>query len=399
MEDNMRQRRFILGLLFLMVVSPASWASADIVTLPNPDPLITGQNGDFYAYSYPILEAFGLITRHPTSLYFWDSSPGKIFNDLVIYTGVTGGDVTGANVIDNNIRYNTTLGYTFLCSSASGGQNDLNNCVDKSFQAPNASATFDMTSSNEPPNDSPDNPNPWGPQDVQGTWDIKLAKLIEYLTLDNVFFHPVFQLNQNEENANNATDQDMWGWGIVKITGANVPTIYYEFAGPTRTPNTVPPWNDPTDGNDGYVSDGLLNGGDPNLLDNGSWGGPNNPGEFVFGAGQVCLDAVGNNVPCNDPTKVFGPFNHNLGANEFAYGIVSFDLNAFLDKCKAGDAACAGYDTFSVDFKLRELFNGYEQLVIQRGLIGTVPEPGPVFLLGTALLGLGLAAWRRSRRK
>src|SRR5574341_817802 len=180
----MRQRRLIFGLALLIAVSPASWASADIVTLPNPDPLITGQNGDFYAYSYPILEAFGLITRHPTSLYFWDSSPGKIFNDLVIYTGVTGGDVTGANVIDNNIRYNTTLGYTFLCSSASGGQNDLNNCVDKSFQAPNASATFDMTSSNEPPNDSPDNPNPWGPQDVQGTWDIKLAKLIEYLPLD-----------------------------------------------------------------------------------------------------------------------------------------------------------------------------------------------------------------------
>lgn len=336
------------------------------ITLPTADQFNTGQNGDFFAYSFNILNYF-YGTPIPSS------TPGAIKDDLVLYTGASGGPLNNNN--DPSI----------------GGN------VDNPFAAPSGAGTtkFDFSIETDP------TPN-WGPGDRSHTWDISLPSLKTFLTVDGQTLSPILLFQQNQENSGGATNQDIFGWGAVTLwnsqTGSYDTGLKFEFAGPTRTGAS---WNTPYTGNGictGANCDPTNSASDPiNFTHSNSAAN----GEFTFGAGQECLDAAGNQVACNSPLKVYpagnGVFNNNLGANQFAYAFVSFKLNNELAACLA-NGPCP-YDTLSVDLKLRNLTDGFEQLVIRAGSIDVVPEPATLLLLGLGLVGLAGVGMRRKFKR
>ena len=124
----------------------------------------------------------------------------------------------------------------------------------------------------------------------------------------------------------------------------------------------------------------------------------------MISGGQVCLNAGGNVVQCNDPS-VADVLNHNLGANQAAYAVASEELDQELNSWWNGGLGYGSdYDVISVDFRMgcnpqyltsctngQMIDNGYEQLFIVAGLHQPqqdVPEPGALALLGIGLLSL-----------
>ncbi|MCK4623185.1 MAG: PEP-CTERM sorting domain-containing protein [Desulfuromonadales bacterium] len=115
------------------------------------------------------------------------------------------------------------------------------------------------------------------------------------------------------------------------------------------------------------------------------------PTDYVLSGGQLCLDGAGSLVDCGDVAAV-ETINHNLGANQAVYALVSPELNDFI---RSWDNSSA-YDTLSLDIRLRDLNDGYEQIFIQT--VTVIPEPSTLLLLGGGLVGLGFWSRRKDRK-
>lgn len=193
------------------------------------------------------------------------------------------------------------------------------------------------------------------PGNQTGTWDSSIAAFKTFLKGTD----PIFFFNNNDTNK----AQDLLAWARLSLrssTGA-VSAINFDFTNNGGTGGI--PGGDVTK----FASTGL----EPVAAD------------YVLSGGQVTLPGIKK------------PFNHNLGANQAAYAIISPELNEFLATWNPNSQ----YDVLSIDLRLKDIDNGYEQLFIVPGDYTPVPEPGTMMLLGMGMLGLAVYGKRRLNSK
>ena len=341
---------------------------------------------DAKSYSLPVLGVLYNIGQtgssgdsiQPGNPYYVNSTPGAIKDLIVIGTGADGSPVnTNFAGMDNAYSTpNSPAGQPFKDPFFSTG----------TTADPDQVAAFVGDGAN--------------------TWDMRMDAFSAYLKGET----PIFLFNNNQVNSGASTNQSLAAWMSI--------TLYDEQgSSPTKTLY----FRNRTDGSDtpgqyALVSEGgggVLNGtvGEGSTgLDalNGPVSGTNASTDYVLSGGALCYDANLTVVSCTSPTKVGGPINHNLGANQAVYALVFDELNDIL-----GQAGFGGYDYLSIDLRLgcdlpavrgdqdpncvgRSLNNGYEQLFIATAESTTnVPEPGTLALLGAALGGIALARRRK----
>jgi hypothetical protein len=279
------------------------------------------------------------------------SSPGQIQNGVVVYTGSNGQPVT-TNFAGMDNAY-----------PAVGGKSGGTSFSSTTTADPGGTGEF--------------------AGDVAGTWDSTITAFNTFLAGAT----PIFFFNQNQENSGVAAPgcpgatsaQDVCVYGSITLVDLQDSSnnVVLELEAPTVLFTDGP---QPTDGVATL------------------------PAELLLAKGDVCLDAVGNNVAC-DGNQAVGPVNHNLGANEAAYAAFSDTLNSLLATCATfgQNSAQCPWDSLSIRFDLTGLTNGFEQLFILTSEFVIPPPPVPVpatlLLLGSGLVGLGGGmAWRARRR-
>ena len=113
--------------------------------------------------------------------------------------------------------------------------------------------------------------------------------------------------------------------------------------------------------------------------------------------GEICVNTATQTLirlgPCEGGD---GPnaatINQNLGADRAAFALTNMTLSNIIN-----DMGTL-YDVLSLDFRMGELSNGFEQLflaALERPV--DVPAPGALGILGLGLAGLGFAAHRRRK--
>jgi hypothetical protein len=135
---------------------------------------------------------------------------------------------------------------------------------------------------------------------------------------DMVFFFNNNQLNRTEGENSLAV------WAQLCITDANGTLVgnYFDFS------NRMSPYALVSGGGGGVPL------GDPTTY---TAGGRSAPGydpltgntDYVLSGGPICLSAAFALVSCDGPYP-YGPFNHNLGAENAAYAVIFPELNALM---------------------------------------------------------------------
>lgn len=348
----MNKIRLAICTTMLVVAATALPGFAAVFTLPDPS-TNSFLYGSFNSYSLPILarqydlahSGTGVTTGNP---YYVTSTPGAIQDHIVVMTGASG---------------------TQVKTNFAG--------MDEAFAASGpGSPTFSMTSGNEPAfEDPPNDPVPLTfPGDQNGSWDSTISALKTFLgTTGGVQNSPIFMFNNNQEG----TAQNLKAWGQVWFEDSQhvYQNLVFDF---TNTPSGGLPG-----GNGASYTTPFPTGYVPTNAD------------YVLSGGVVELDAQGNAIPPSlGPVKY--TINHNLGANQAAYALISTQINSFLASSLSDQ-----YETMHLRLYMNELNNGAEQLFIMAGIVDTppvaTPEPGTVLLMGVGALGVAFMG-RRMRK-
>jgi hypothetical protein len=303
-----------------------------------------GTYGDANSYSLPS-SAFKYDFLYgggtgPGNPFFVDSSPGSIKDTIVIATGSSGVDET---------------------TNFAG--------MDTAMATPNGGS---------------------GSNFFSGVWHSTVSALLTYLN----GYAPIFLFNNNQVNSGASTNQNLAAWAQITLTGTGLPTLYFDLT------NQGEPYALITEGGGGTVN------GDPSLYTStgaGPLAGNNTATDYVFSGGELCLNGLFAGVSCSSP-HLYGPINHNLGANQAAYAIDVPELDLILA------AGGMGYTDFYMDLRLgcdpaagvegsancigRDLNNGYEQVFVLPGLANPIPVPEPGSL-ALVLAGMMLVARKR----
>jgi PEP-CTERM motif len=317
--------------------------------------------GNLNSYSLPIMA--GIYDSSygggvgPGNPYYVASSPGAIKDQLVIYTGASGQDVT-TNALGFDDAYQTPNGSSPQFASINGAINVISP-GDKGGIANNDS----------------------------NTWDANLLALKGFLAGGD----PIFLFNNNDTNS----DPDLAIWGKLWLTDGsgelfNDRYLYLSNEGAV------------------YGYGGVLNG-DASLYNPGDVTPMVDPttGEtdFVLSGSTICLDAAWQVQAC-DGTQAH-KIDQNLGANQAVYAGVVPVLNEWLGGLFALDDTSLGQYTLHLNLELGcapgwngdcsgiKIDNGYEQLFLVSSGGEQVPEPNTIAL---AALGF-LAGWFALRRQ
>jgi len=338
----MKRTLFVLMTIAILTVGMPGAAKALFL----PDPTTTAYTyGDFYSYSLPVL-AYEYDQLHgggvgPGNPYYVPSSPGHLADSIVIATGAGGGVVENPDGMD----------YAYATPNSSG------------------QSTFYTSVESDP------YPNPLDPDaftgDQRNTWDSSIQAFVDYL---GEGITPQFFFNNNETDKGD--NQDLRVYGTIRVW--NTSTADEEIF---ELISTV--------GDDsGY---GVF-GANPYLYDYGDT--PLTDGAYALSGGDMCFNGSGLPVPCSDPGAIPSPsFAHNLGANQAAYVIVSPELDDILF---AWDPLTSDYNMLSIDLRMYDLSNGYEQAFVRGSEYTPIPEPSTWLLMALGLLALPFA--RRLRK-
>jgi len=235
------------------------------------------------------------------------------------------------------------------------------------------------------------------------TWDASLATIQSVLGAGNGI---LFKFDNNQEGslvqcAGGDVDcgNDLRVWAQVSIWNADHTAIIacYELNNTTTKPSA----GNPSTGN--CASGNPVPQPDGTLLTNAPTVGTD--ARFVPIQGGFCVDGRnGDQVACDGAHIVdnshpydgvnfflYGPISNNLGNSDSEFAAIIPDLNANL-------AAWAAAGNFmSIQFVMFNNNDGNEQFflnpVSQENFIA--PQPSALLLLGTAMLGLAVAQWKR----
>lgn len=311
--------------------------------------------GDFQVYSLALLNLIHTGTDSPGP-YTIPSSGSHIDNQIVIYTGANGQNVTTNPNPDN------------AYPAPSGNQ---------------SGATYFSTSLPAPP-------DPGGagqfPGDTANSWDYTLANIKQAIGSNNLLFY----FNNNDSNSPRTAAQDIYAWGRVALvdtasTGAK-PTLYFDLIDSAINSNQI--FGDVT----AYTSPNSPVA-QPDSLTFDASGNLTNNNDYVRIHGQIEVCTMGGTeVPCNTQGATHHIINQNLGRNNAAFALFSPEIQAILDSPYFG-----GYDVMQLDVRLANLSGGGEQLFIKTfgANPNTVPEPGTMVLLGSGMAALAFFAKRR----
>jgi len=336
-------------------------ANATNLLLPPANEITVGVYGDFSVYSLDLLQKCAAASDArclPSGPYPVQSGPGQINDQLIIYRNSNGTQV------DN---YSSPTG-------PFAGQSPADVKVDDPFDAPTGSGVtaFNMTAAGEPA-------TTWvGGSDITGRWDASLSSVLAYLTHGTTRSDLVFLFDNNQQGT--ALTQQQFIWAELKILDA--------AGAPTGTCYEL----------NSNLNSGLLGHcgdtpGDPLFT------AYNAPTNYVSTVGRFCVNkttgAAYNQGAANQAACNAGDYfvSNNLGASNAEFAAYVGDLNNNLEKW-----AAAGY-FMSVDFKMRALNDGGEQLFICDFCALTpgnfIPEPNSLVLVGLALFAVAFLARRR----
>jgi len=338
----MNKIRLAICTTMLVVAATALPSFAAVFTLPDPS-TNSFLYGSFNSYSLPILArqydlahpGTGVTTGSP---YYVASTSGAIQDHIVVMAGANG---------------------TQVSTNFAG--------MDDAFAASGPSSpTFSMTAGNEPTNTFAG--------DQTGSWDSTISALKTFLgTTGGVQNSPIFMFNNNQEG----TAQNLKAWGQVWFEDSQhmYQNLVFDF---TNTPSGGLPG-----GNGVSYTTPLPTGYVPTSAD------------YVLSGGVVELDAQGNAIPPSLGSVKY-TINHNLGANQAAYALISTQINSFLASSLSDQ-----YETMHLRLYMNELNNGPEQLFIMAGIVDTppvaTPEPGTMLLMGVGVLGVAFMGRRMKK--